>query len=95
MSREVEHLKAGVEAQHECDAKWINSMPVAAKASGKLVWDGTVHIFELAGHPQYERCYAWFDNEFGPLDERKVTSQPKADGINSAADAVTAAMEQQ
>ncbi len=92
MSNELEHLKAGVEAEHDCSAKWINSMPVAAKASGKLVWDGTVHIFELAGHPQCERCYAWFDNEFGPLESRKVSSQLKVEGINSAADAVTASM---
>jgi len=90
MSDEVELLKAGVEAQHDCSAAWINSLPVAAKASGKLVWDGTVHIFELSGHPQCERCYAWFENEFGPLDARKVSSQLKVEGISSAADAVSA-----
>lgn len=91
MSNEVDRLTAEVEAQHECSATWVNSLPVAAKASGKLVWDGTVHIFALTGHPECERCYAWWENEFGPLDQRKVHSQLKVDGISSAAEAVTAA----
>ena len=92
MSTEVEKLKASVEEQHACNATWVNSLPVTAKASGKLVWDGTVHIFALEGHPDCERCYAWWNNEFGPIDERQVQSQLKSDGIGSAAEAVTAAL---
>ena len=94
MSNEVERLKAGVEAQHDCSATWVNSLPVTAKASGKLVWDGTVHIFALTGHPECERCYAWWENEFGPIAQREVNSQLKVEGIGSAAEAVTAAISQ-
>lgn len=26
---------------------------------GEAVWEGTVQVFELYGHPEARRCYAW------------------------------------
>ncbi|MDO8750484.1 MAG: hypothetical protein Q7K03_05000 [Dehalococcoidia bacterium] len=26
---------------------------------GQTVWEGTVQVFELQGHPTASRCYAW------------------------------------
>ncbi len=26
---------------------------------GEAVWDGTVEVFDLEGHPTATRCYAW------------------------------------
>jgi hypothetical protein len=26
---------------------------------GQTVWDGVVEVFNLTGHPQAKRCYAW------------------------------------
>ncbi|MGI9422563.1 MAG: hypothetical protein ACR2PA_05175 [Hyphomicrobiaceae bacterium] len=92
MSEEIEKLKACVEAQLDCTATWVNTMPVAAKASGKLVWDGNVHIFDLVGHPSCPRCYAWWAEDFGPLEQRSVIVQLRENGVTSAAEAVVAAM---
>lgn len=92
MNDEISVLKAGVEAAHNCDATWVNTVPVAAKASGKLVWDGDVHIFSITGHPTCERCYAWWENDYGQINDRTVITQLRDDSIGSAADAVVAAM---
>ena len=35
---------------------------------GKIVWNGVVEIFELEGHPQAERCYAWSFQRDGKIE---------------------------
>ena len=90
MSTEIEHLKSAVEQAHACTATWINTTPVAAKASGKLLWDGNVHIFELTGHPSCARCYAWWEHEFGSFAQRTVMICLREGTVTLASEAVTA-----
>ena len=26
---------------------------------GKIIWDGTVEVFDLIGHPKVQVCYGW------------------------------------
>ena len=33
--------------------------PVKEVFRGQTVWDGTVEVFALTGHPKATRCYAW------------------------------------
>jgi hypothetical protein len=35
------------------------SVPVRETFEGKTVWEGVVHVFDLAGHPTTTRAYAW------------------------------------
>ena len=35
------------------------SVPVRETFQGKTVWEGVVHVFDLEGHPQATRAYAW------------------------------------
>ncbi len=55
----IEVLKEAIRNLHGCDSKWVESAPVKEMFEGKVVWEGTVQVFELQGHPIATRCYAW------------------------------------
>jgi len=40
---------------------------------GEVRWQGFVAVFDLAGHPEAERCYAWPDMPPGSTGWRFVT----------------------
>lgn len=52
-------LAAAISELHECNASWIGSVPVTETYQGHTVWDGTVQVYSLQGHPSATRCYAW------------------------------------
>lgn len=37
----------------------MESVRVTETFQGKTVWDGTVEVFDLIGHPTAKRAYAW------------------------------------
>lgn len=51
--------KRVVEAQHGGTAMLVQSVPIHEEFEGKTVWDGVMHVFDLAGHPEATRAYAW------------------------------------
>src|SRR5688572_11789014 len=55
----VDQLKRAVEAQHGGAATFVESVPIIEKFGNKIVWQGVVHVFDLAGHPRANRAYAW------------------------------------
>lgn len=59
MTDDPVELQKAVERMHECKARLIGSENVAETFEGKTVWDGVVHVFDLAGHPKATRAYAW------------------------------------
>ena len=54
-----DQLKTAVESQHGGTATLVQSVPVHEEFEGKTVWDGVVHVFDLAGHPKARLAYAW------------------------------------
>ena len=54
-----DQLKHAVESQHGGTATFVQSVPIREEFRGHAVWDGTVHVFDLAGHPTAKRAYAW------------------------------------
>jgi len=52
-------LKQAVESQHGGTATFVQSVPIREEHDGQTVWDGTVAVFDLAGHPEATRAYAW------------------------------------
>ena len=52
-------LKEGVERLHGCKATWLESAEMTETFSGETVWEGSVEVFEIQGHPTATRCYAW------------------------------------
>lgn len=56
---EAAQLKEAIESQHGGTATLAQSVPVIETFQGKRVWEGVVHVFDLAGHPKATRAYAW------------------------------------
>ena len=59
IERETDQLKRAIESQHGGAETMVQSVPVQETYSGQTVWEGVVHIFDLAGHPKATRAYAW------------------------------------
>ena len=57
--REITQLKNAIRARHDCDARYVITIPANHLPSNQSGWDGRIAVFELIGHPSAERCYAW------------------------------------
>lgn len=70
----IERLQMVMNQLHGCDSKWLESVPVHEVFRGQTVWQGTVEVFALTGHPKAKRAYGWH-HRAGPddQDERFVT----------------------
>jgi hypothetical protein len=70
----IERLQMVIHQLHGCDSTWLESVPVHEVFRGQTIWQGTVEVFALSGHPKAKRAYGWHhaagtdDN-----DERFVT----------------------
>lgn len=58
---DVEMLLRAVEKAAGCAAAHIGSEDVQETFKGSVIWDGRVELFELHGHPNASRAYAWED----------------------------------
>ena len=56
---EADQLRDAVQNMHGGIATLAQSVPVRETFEGKTVWEGVVHVFDLAGHPTATRAYAW------------------------------------
>jgi hypothetical protein len=52
-------LIQAVERLHHCHASFLEDVMVVEKFGEKTVWSGVVSVFEIKGHPQTTKCYAW------------------------------------
>ncbi|SRR6266508_3341295 len=56
----IDELKKAVEHMHGVPARFVEAVDVREGHGGKIVWEGTVKVFELTGHPSgATRAYAW------------------------------------
>jgi hypothetical protein len=85
-----DQLKQAVESQHGGTATYVQSVPVHEKLKAETVWNGTVAVFDLAGHPKAKRAYAW-SYEL-PDGKRRFFAVLAAGYITSPAKAVQAAI---
>jgi hypothetical protein len=56
---EADQLREAVQNMHGGTATLAQSVPVRETFQGQTVWEGVVHVFDLAGHPTATRAYAW------------------------------------
>jgi hypothetical protein len=54
-----DRLRKTVELTHGGKATFVQFVPVRETFGGSTVWEGVVHVFDLAGHPTATRAYAW------------------------------------
>src|SRR5690242_17635950 len=52
-------LASAIETLHGGKATHVQSAPVLEAFDGRPVWEGVVHVFDLAAHPKASRAYAW------------------------------------
>lgn len=91
MEVSTEQLKHAVESQHGGAATLVQSVPLDERHEGKPVWQGTVHVFDLAGHPTATRAYAWSSPIEGST-KRRFFAVLHMGAITGAAEAVRAAI---
>ena len=90
MSERIERIKSAVEKREGCRAKHIESLRVQEKWIDEIAWDGVVETFDLLNHPTTKRVYAW--ERWEPGAEPRYTIVPSVPPVNSARDAVKAAI---
>jgi hypothetical protein len=88
---EVGELRQAVEHMHGGAATFGQSVPVRETFEGETVWEGVVHVFDLAGHPTATRAYAWSSPIEGSA-KRRFVAVLHTDRINSPLEAVRAAI---
>jgi hypothetical protein len=84
-------LRKAVQNMHGGTATLAQSVPVRETFDGKAVWEGVVHVFDLAGHPTATRVYAWSSPIEGSTT-RRFFAVLHTDRINSPLEAVRAAI---
>ena len=62
-------VQVAVSQLHNCDATYVRTVPVHEVFRGETVWEGDVEVFDLHGHPNAKRAYAWSHLD-GANDER-------------------------
>lgn len=89
----IERLTMVIDHLHGCNSTWVESVPVHEVFKGQTVWQGTVEVFTLTGHPKAKRAYGWHHSA-GPddQDERFVTvlELPPVDSPQTAVKAAAA-----
>ena len=88
-------LQKAIEGLHRCSARLVRSVPVKETHEGAAVWDGIVHVFDLAGHPAATRIYAWSSPIAGTPDQRRFFAVLHQGQVTSPTDAVRAAIARQ
>jgi hypothetical protein len=84
-------LRMAIERMHGGSATLAQSVPVRETFEGKTVWEGVVHVFDLAGHPTATRAYAWPFPAEGS-DQLRIVAVLHTARINSPLEAVRAAI---
>lgn len=90
----VEALKEAIRNLHGCEATWLESVPVKEEFEGQIVWEGIVQVFDLHGHPQATRCYAW-SHAVGESGKRRFVAVLHQGPVDSPHAAVRAAIVQE
>ena len=88
---ETEALCSAIEEMHGGKPSLSQSVPVKETFDGKTVWEGIVHVFDLAGHPNATRAYAWSSPIEGST-KRRFYAVLEIPPIQSALDAVRASI---
>lgn len=89
MWKRIDEIHEAIESIHKCRAKYVESVNVTETFEGRTVWEGVVEVFDIIGHPQASRCYAWTFKENGKQRYATVLELPP---VTSPITAVRAAI---
>ena len=91
----VEQLREVIRKLHGATAEYVESIPITEAFKGQTVWDGVVEVFDLRDHPTASRLYAWTHATDNPDDPWRHVTVLHSHPIQSARDAVRAAILQE
>ena len=89
--KEITELKGAIRAAHGCESLHVESVRVKEVFEGQTAWEGTVEVFELVGHPQAKRAYAWKCRDGDQNKPVAVLGIPPVDSPQSAVKVAIAA----
>jgi len=90
--KHVERLQQAIRDLHGLDSEHVESVPIHEVFQGKTVWQGTVDVFRVRGHPQATHAYAWsYEAENGELRHVAVLGVPPIDTPQKAVQAAVVA----
>jgi hypothetical protein len=84
-------LANAIIATHGGTPTYVQPVPVRESFAGAPVWEGVVHVFDLAGNPNATRAYAWSSPVEGS-ERRRFFAVLHMGAIMSPVDAVRAAI---
>ena len=85
----IERVKLALENLHNCRAIHFATVPVHEVFRGQTVWQGDVETFDLTGHSNAKRAYAWSEK---PPNGERFFAVLEIPPIKSALDAVRASI---
>jgi hypothetical protein len=92
MKHYIEQLQDAIRRLHGCESQYLESVDVTERYQDQIVWDGTVEVFQIRGHPKAKRAYAWA-HASGKDDQRKrFVAVLELPPVTSAQTAVRAAV---
>src|SRR5690349_14921446 len=92
MEGDSDELREAVEKQHGGRASFVAAVPVRSECGGALPWVGVVYVYDLDGHPDAKRAYAWSYAGHGPLGLKHFVAVLHTGLVQSPSDAVRAGL---
>ena len=83
--KKITKLKDAIRATHGCESLHVESVPVVEQFENEIAWQGTVEVFDLVGHPEAKRAYAW---TYRDGDQDKTVAVLEIPPVDSAKTAV-------
>ena len=89
MNSYIAALSDGIRATHNCECAHAGTSHVHEQMDGETVWEGDVEIFDLEGHPEATKAFAWGWDVEGEVRCLAIINVPP---IESPREAVQAAI---
>jgi hypothetical protein len=87
--KKITKLKDAIRAMHGCESLHVESVPVKEVFENQIAWEGMVEVFDLVGHPEAKRAYAW---TYRDGDQNKAVAVLELPPVDSAQSAVKVAI---
>lgn len=77
-------IEERIKKEYGCESRHVRSELVYDDFEGRTAWQGTVEVFDLIGHPEARRAYAWVYSEGNQDYTVIVLEKPPVDSARAA-----------
>jgi hypothetical protein len=93
--KHIDDLKRIIQELHGGTATHLESVPVHERFNNQTVWQGIVEVFDLHGHAQANKAYAWSHDTDDPANPKRHVTVLHVPPVTSPLTAVRAAIMQE